>query len=75
MPKPSLPRLAERVRARRIWLGLTQFEVAVNAGVSLATIQRLERASHAPYHASLEAIAEALHCTVDELTGEEVPAA
>lgn len=42
-PTEMAARLAERVRARRLVLGLRQQDVAERSGVSLASLRRFER--------------------------------
>lgn len=41
---PSRRTAADRVRARRLELGLSQFQVAARAGLSLQTVGLVERA-------------------------------
>lgn len=67
-------RLAERVRALRIEAGITQAELAANAGVTVETVARLERVlrgrSSANANPSLETLArlgEALGVEVAQL--------
>lgn len=54
--------ISERMKKRRLSLGLTQQKLALLAGVKQQTIQRIESgSSHRPRH--LIEIAEALNCS------------
>lgn len=69
-------RLAERIRERRLELGLTQTQLARDAQASDRTIGALERAEQARYHAAtLRSVAVALGWTPDSveriLAGDE----
>lgn len=60
-PDADWARLAERIRARRRRLGLTQAEAAELAGISAVLWGRLERASRTSYAAaSLAGVARAM---------------
>ena len=63
-PRPlsedELARFPSFVRAGRALLGVTQQRLAQAAGLSLATLNNLEREVHTPRGATLEAIAEVL---------------
>ena len=49
-----------QIKAARAFLGLTQSELAEQAGVSLATVNNIERGVTVPHRASLQAIQLAL---------------
>jgi transcriptional regulator with XRE-family HTH domain len=61
--------LADRLREARNGAGLSQEATAAKAGVSTATVARLERGEHTPQVATLEAIATALGTTASKLLG------
>lgn len=58
------PITLRRIRER---LGLTQLEVAISAGLTPATVSRLENGHQAPNLATVHALAVALHTTVETL--------
>ena len=58
---------AERVRGRRLELGLTRATVAAAAGISYDTLANVERGHHEPKSYTLAALAEALETTMDAL--------
>lgn len=55
------------IRDRRKALGMNRETVAVKAGVSAATIGRIERGSHSSTIAVLSAVADALDWTLPEM--------
>jgi|688.fasta_scaffold01945_31 transcriptional regulator with XRE-family HTH domain len=58
---PTSPDTAEQVRARRLELGWTQHHLATEAGISVATIRKLEGAQQDSYRAlTLRALCRAL---------------
>lgn len=59
---------------RRLAAGLTQEQLGVAAGVTAKTIASIERGFSRPQRTTLEAIARALGCDADDLTGEQVAA-
>jgi transcriptional regulator with XRE-family HTH domain len=61
----------ERIRVRRQARGLTHEQLAWRAGVSLATVSRLERGvGHQPNLSTLQRIAGALETSVTDLLSE-----
>lgn len=58
---PTNPATADQVRARRLELGWTQHHLATEAGISVATIRKLESAQQDTYRAlTLRALCRAL---------------
>lgn len=69
-----LQKIGERIRKRRIKLGLTQEELAIKANYSSrATINKIELGQIDPPQSKLIAIANALHTTPVTLLGYKVP--
>lgn len=62
--------LAILFKTKRKALGLTQTQLAVRAGVSLPTIQRLEAKKGNPTVALLEKISAVLNCSVEAVSNE-----
>lgn len=62
--------VSENLRNLRKKKKLTQQELARISGVSQQAISFLENGRNTPNHGTLELLAEALDCTVSELTGE-----
>ena len=60
--------LAEQVIQRRKHKGWTQQNLADETGLSLRTIQRIEKGQTQPFGHSLQGLATAFECTVEELT-------
>lgn len=60
--------LAQRIRARRLELGLTQVQVAQATGIAQCDISRYESGAHRPMRRNLVRLAGALGCTPDDLT-------
>lgn len=75
MPKAGQVSVRGAVLVRlRESAGYTQGELAYHAGVDQSTISRLENAERADARLStVAALAQALSCTVAELTGEPAP--
>lgn len=59
--------LAENIRKKRKALGWTQEKLALNAGITAGSVNRIEQGKHPPRASNLEAIAKALGTSVDEL--------
>ena len=59
---------ADAVRDARQAAGLTQHQLADKAGVSTATVYRIEAGKHSPTRSTLRVIADALATTVDDFT-------
>ena len=64
-------KIAAAVRHLRRRAGLTQAELAEKAGISRATLARVELAEVDPAASTLRALARALGVTVNDLFGEE----
>ena len=64
--------LADRIKRIRQNQGLSQEKLAEESGLSLRTIQRIEKEKSTPTGDSLKKIARALNITVDELTDWEI---
>lgn len=60
-----------QIKAARAFLGLTQSELAEQAGVSLATVNNIERGATAPHRASLQAIQLALEAAGIEFIDDD----
>ena len=66
--------IGQRVRERRMALGLSQENLAHAAGLSWGAVQRLEAGKIVdPHYSTLEGIAHTLGTTVAELVGEKEP--
>lgn len=64
--------IGQRIRARRVELGLSQEEVARRADISLNAMGKLETGfTTDPHYSTLSAVARALDTTVAGLVGEE----
>lgn len=63
--------LAERVRARRAALGLTQEQLAELAGMSTNFLARMEMAGRTPSFSTLARLADALEVHVSDLLTED----
>lgn len=63
--------LSEKVLQLRKQAGLTQQQLADQAGLSLRTIQRIEKGSTKPYGHSLQVLAEALDHPLEAFTAME----
>jgi transcriptional regulator with XRE-family HTH domain len=66
--------IGQRLRARRVELGLTLAEVAEKAGLSLPYVSNLERGRGNPTLEALGALARALDTPLASLIGDEVVA-
>ncbi len=69
------PSLGDRLRARRVGLGLTLAAVAERAGLSLQYVSNLERGRGNPTLEALTVLAEALEVTLSDLLTEGEQAA
>jgi len=65
--------IGQRLRARRVELGLTLAEVAEKAGLSLPYVSNLERGRGNPTLEALGALARALDIPLASLLGEDGP--
>lgn len=63
-PAERCQEVAERVKARRKAMGLTQEQLAGKSGVSLGSLRRFEQTGEVSFH-SLARIAQALECEAD----------
>ncbi len=63
----ALATFAERVRGRRLELGMHRAAVAETAGISHDTLVNIERGFHEPRAYTLAALAAALDTTMDAL--------
>jgi transcriptional regulator with XRE-family HTH domain len=61
-------KLASQIKALRQQKGLTQEELALESGLSLRTIQRIEKAQSKAYANSIQKLANALNIHPDKLT-------
>lgn len=66
-------RLGERIRERRLALGLTQSDVARALGVSFQQVQKFEKGKNRVNAVQLGKVAERLGLTMGELYGDAVP--
>lgn len=75
MTSPTIGTIGERIQQRRKLLGLSVRQAADRAGISNATLSRIERGLRsADNRFTLAAIAQALRCSAAELAGQpEVP--
>ncbi|MDY5319942.1 MAG: helix-turn-helix transcriptional regulator [Candidatus Egerieousia sp.] len=67
MESQALNNLGQIIREKRETLGLTQIEVAENAGLDRNYIGMVERGERNPSYLSLIKIAKGLNMTVDQL--------
>jgi transcriptional regulator with XRE-family HTH domain len=72
---PRVDLYAYGLRARRENAGLTQLDLAIRAGLTPATVSRLENAHQSPTLATAEALARALDIPLTELLGGPVDVA
>lgn len=63
----AISSFAERVRGRRLELGLTSAALAAAAGIAPDTLVNVERAHHEPRAHTLSCLAAALGTTMDAL--------
>ena len=61
MIKDKVHQLAKLIKLRRIELGLTQTQLARTAGISFATINRIEVGAYAPSFDTLTKLVKALN--------------
>ena len=61
--------LGDRVRSRRAAMGMSQRDLADAAGVTHATICRIERDEKIPQKETIKKLATALECTANQLVG------
>lgn len=64
--------LGENIRKKRLEYDIEQQELAKRIGVSKMMISYYESGMRVPSVANLVGIADALHCSVDELLGRKV---
>lgn len=67
---PETQTIGQRLRARRVALGLTLAEVAEKSGLSLPYVSNLERGRGNPTVEALDALARALNVPLASLVGE-----
>ena len=60
---------AERVKRRRMSLGLSQTALAEQTGIPIPNLNRIEHGRQSIYIQRLADLATALHCTTDYLLG------
>ncbi|MDA8047403.1 MAG: helix-turn-helix transcriptional regulator [Actinomycetota bacterium] len=70
MPSPT-ETIGQRLRARRVELGLTLAQVAEQAGLSLPYVSNLERGRGNPTLDALSALAQALDVPIGSLMGDD----
>lgn len=70
MPSPT-ETIGQRLRARRVELGLTLAQVAEQAGLSLPYVSNLERGRGNPTLDALTALAQALDVPIASLMGDD----
>ena len=76
MDDSHLEGIAERIKQRRLALGMTQHEVAIRMDARAPTVTRYERGQNYPSAAALAGLATALQTTVHWIvTGEDPYAA
>ena len=63
--------LGENIRKKRLEYDIEQQELAKRIGVSKMTISYYESGMRVPTVANLVSIADALHCSIDELLGRK----
>ncbi|GAB2760216.1 helix-turn-helix domain-containing protein [Salinimicrobium soli] len=68
-------RLAAIVKQKRLAKGITQTELSDSAGISLRSVQRIEKAEVFPRGYTIEVLAKALDFSIKDLEQEESPAA
>jgi transcriptional regulator with XRE-family HTH domain len=68
--------MGNRLRQLRLAAGLSQFKLAVKAGVSLDAVRQWEKGTRTPVLKHAASLAKALDCSIDVLAGlAEPPAA
>lgn len=68
-----LKQIGERIRDKRIALGMSQAELAVKAGLALPRISKIEHAKGEMKLTTFIRVAEALQVSTDELIRANVP--
>ena len=68
-----LKQIGERIRDKRIALGMSQAELAVKAGISLPRVSKIEHAKVEMKLTTFIKVAEALQVSTDELIQANVP--
>lgn len=63
--------IARRIRAFRKLKGLTQLELSEKVNISIAIIGSIERGTRVPEERVLQAIAQVLGVSIEELKGNE----
>lgn len=71
---PAGPELAERIREERIYVGLSQADVAQALGIPRAAVSALETGKRRVSGLELGRLAELFGTSVDRLLGRDVPA-
>lgn len=71
---PRVDMYAYGLRAQRESAGLTQLELAVRAGLTPATVSRLENGHQSPTLVTVEALARALGIPLSDLVGSVIEA-
>lgn len=66
LPAPS--GIGDRVRRLRLGLGLSQLDLATDAGIASGVVSMIENDRHEPDVATVRALAQVLDCTPDYLT-------
>ena len=61
MIRDKLQQITKLIKLRRVELDLTQEQLAINAGVSFATINRIEGGTHPPSFITLVSVIKALN--------------
>lgn len=61
--------LGERIKERRIELGLTQKDLAKNLNISFQTISKYEKDINQPDPEKLKTLSKCLDCSIDYLVG------
>lgn len=68
---PELDTLARRIKAYRTKFGKTQFDLALDIGISIEELSLIERKLTDPKMSTLQKIAAYMGVTVSELLSEE----
>lgn len=61
--------LGDKVRKRRIEIGMSQEQFSTKAGLHRTYVSQLEQGVRNPTYTTLEKVAKALDCSVGELMG------
>ncbi len=70
MARDTLPHFPRRLRELRERAGQSREQLAVNSGISIYMLLKLESGERAPTFAAAVKLAKALDCTLDELAEE-----